>query len=77
MKLPLPFPPEPAAWLGIKMTTNALIKADENEGRRGPLLKVLDAVGMGFDSQDRHPVARPVRRPDRGRGIRPWLVDSG
>ena len=49
-KLPLPFPAEPAAWLGIKMTTNALIKADENEGRRGPLLKVLDAVGMGFDS---------------------------
>ena len=49
-KLPLPFPPEPVAWLGIKMTTNALIRADENEGRRGPLLKVLDAVGMGFDS---------------------------
>ena len=49
-KLPLPLPPEPVAWLGIKMTTNALIKADENEGRRGPLLKVLDAVGMGFDS---------------------------
>lgn len=49
-KLPLPFPPEPVAWLGITMTTNALIKADENEGKRGPLLKVLDAVGMGFDS---------------------------
>jgi len=49
-KLPLPFPPEPAAWLGIRLTTQALIKADENEGRRGPLLKVLDAVGMGFDS---------------------------
>jgi glycine/D-amino acid oxidase-like deaminating enzyme len=49
-KLPLPFPPEPIAWLGITMTTNAMIKADENEGRRGPLLKVLDAVGMGFDS---------------------------
>jgi glycine/D-amino acid oxidase-like deaminating enzyme len=49
-RLPLPFPPEPAAWLGIRMTTQALIKADENEGRRGPLLKVLDAVGMGFDS---------------------------
>ncbi len=49
-KLPLPFPPEPVAWLGIKMTTNALIKADQNEGRRGPLLKALDAVGMGFDS---------------------------
>ncbi|MDN5876595.1 MAG: FAD-binding oxidoreductase [Brevibacterium sp.] len=49
-KMPLPFPPEPVAWLGIKMTTNALIKADGNEGRRGPLLKALDAVGMGFDS---------------------------
>lgn len=49
-RLPLPFPPEPVAWLGIKMTTQALIKADENEGKRGPLLKVLDAVGMGFDS---------------------------
>lgn len=49
-KLPLPFPPEPVAWLGITMTTKALIRADENEGRRGPLLRVLDAVGMGFDS---------------------------
>ncbi|GAA1928340.1 FAD-dependent oxidoreductase [Brevibacterium antiquum] len=49
-KLPLPFPPEPVAWLGIQMTTNAMIRADSNEGRRGPLLKALDAVGMGFDS---------------------------
>lgn len=49
-KQPLPFPPEPVAWLGIQMTTNAMIKADGNEGRRGPLLKALDAVGMGFDS---------------------------
>ncbi|MCI4010985.1 FAD-dependent oxidoreductase [Brevibacterium sp. ZH18] len=49
-KLPLPFPPEPVAWLGIQMTTNAMIRADENQGKRGPLLKVLDAVGMGFDS---------------------------
>jgi glycine/D-amino acid oxidase-like deaminating enzyme len=47
---PIPFPPEPAAWLGIKATTAALVGADRNEGRRGPLLKVLDAVGMGFDS---------------------------
>ncbi|MCF2589350.1 NAD(P)/FAD-dependent oxidoreductase [Brevibacterium sp. UCMA 11752] len=49
-KLPLPFPPEPVAWLGIQVTTNAMIRADSNEGRRGPLLKALDAVGMGFDS---------------------------
>src|SRR5699024_812921 len=49
-KLPLPFPPGPAAGLGIRLRTQALIKADENQGRRGRLLKVLDAVGMGFDS---------------------------
>lgn len=49
-KLPLPFPPEPFAWLGVKATTRAMIKADENEGKRGPLLKLLDSVGMGFDS---------------------------
>lgn len=49
-KLPLPFPPEPFAWIGVKATTAAMVKADENEGKRGPLLKVLDAVGMGFDS---------------------------
>lgn len=47
---PLPFPPEPAAWLGVRATTAALVRADRNGGRRGPLLKALDAVGMGFDS---------------------------
>src|SRR5690625_6214793 len=61
-KLPLPFPPEPAAWLGIRLTTQALIKADENQGRRGRLLKVLDAVGMGFDSCA-HVGARRTLRP--------------
>lgn len=49
-KMPLPFPPEPLAWAGVKLTTAAMVKADENEGRRGPLLKALDAIGMGFDS---------------------------
>lgn len=49
-KLPLPFPPEPFTWIGVQATTRAMVKADENEGKRGPLLKVLDAVGMGFDS---------------------------
>ena len=49
-KLPLPFPPEPFAWIGVKATTRAMAKADQNEGKRGALLKVLDAVGMGFDS---------------------------
>lgn len=49
-RMPLPFPPEPFAWAGITLTTRALIRADENQGRRGPLLKALDACGVGFDS---------------------------
>ncbi|WP_418910631.1 NAD(P)/FAD-dependent oxidoreductase [Arthrobacter koreensis] len=47
---PLPFPPEPVAWLGVKITTAAMVRADRRQGRRGPWLKVMDAVGMGFDS---------------------------
>ena len=49
-KLPKPFPPEPVAWLGVQLMTKALVKADQNEGRRGPFLKVMDALKMGFDS---------------------------
>ena len=49
-KKPLPFPPEPLAWLGVKLTTAALVRADRNQGRRGLWLKFLDALGMGFDS---------------------------
>lgn len=49
-KKPLPFPPEPVAWLGVQLMTRGLIKADRNEGKRGPFLKIMDAVGMGFDS---------------------------
>ncbi|WP_145942517.1 NAD(P)/FAD-dependent oxidoreductase [Corynebacterium glyciniphilum] len=49
-KMPKPFPPEPAAWLGVQMMTKALIRADENEGRRGLFLKVMDRLKMGFDS---------------------------
>jgi glycine/D-amino acid oxidase-like deaminating enzyme len=49
-KKPLPFPPEPLAWLGIKATTAALVRADRSQGRRGPWLRLLDALGMGFDS---------------------------
>lgn len=47
---PLPFPPEPAAALGITLTRAALDRADHDAGRRNLLLKTLDALGMGFDS---------------------------
>lgn len=49
-KRPLPFPPEPAAAVGISLTRRAMDKADHNGGRRGPLLRTLDALGLGFDS---------------------------
>ncbi|MBM7503404.1 NAD(P)/FAD-dependent oxidoreductase [Agromyces aurantiacus] len=47
---PLPFPPEPAASLGINATRWSLDRADHNGGRRNMLLKTLDALGLGFDS---------------------------
>jgi glycine/D-amino acid oxidase-like deaminating enzyme len=47
---PLPFPPEPAAAIGINATRRSLDRADHREGRRDLLLKTLDAVGLGFDS---------------------------
>lgn len=47
---PLPFPPEPAAALGINATRWSLDRADHNRGRRNLLLKTLDALGLGFDS---------------------------
>ncbi|WP_137844077.1 FAD-dependent oxidoreductase [Microbacterium sp. 2FI] len=49
-KRPLPFPPEPAAAIGINATRWSLDQADRNEGRRNVLLKTLDALGLGFDS---------------------------
>ncbi|WP_313543435.1 NAD(P)/FAD-dependent oxidoreductase [Leifsonia aquatica] len=47
---PLPFPPEPAASLGINLTRLSLDRADHNDGKRNLFLKTLDAVGLGFDS---------------------------
>ncbi len=47
---PIPFPPEPAASVGINLVRAAMDRADHNEGRRNLFLKTLDALGMGFDS---------------------------
>jgi glycine/D-amino acid oxidase-like deaminating enzyme len=47
---PLPFPPEPAASIGINLTRRSLDRADHRGGRRDILLKTLDAFGLGFDS---------------------------
>ncbi|PRB06927.1 FAD-binding oxidoreductase [Microbacterium sp. MYb64] len=47
---PIPFPPEPAASIGVNLVRSAMNQADHNQGRRNLFLKTLDAVGMGFDS---------------------------
>jgi glycine/D-amino acid oxidase-like deaminating enzyme len=47
---PLPFPPEPVAFLGIEATRRALAAADRNQGNRNLWLRTLDRLGLGFDS---------------------------
>jgi glycine/D-amino acid oxidase-like deaminating enzyme len=47
---PLPFPPERAGWAGIQLTRRARARAAARAGRRGPWLRTLDRLGLGFDS---------------------------
>jgi glycine/D-amino acid oxidase-like deaminating enzyme len=47
---PVPFPPEPLAYLGIQATRWSLAAADRRGGRRNLWLRALDAAGMGYDS---------------------------
>ena len=47
---PVPFPPEPLRWAVIQLTRNRLAAADRNGGRRGLWLRILDRLGLGFDS---------------------------
>ncbi|GAA1183534.1 FAD-dependent oxidoreductase [Nesterenkonia xinjiangensis] len=46
---PLPFPPEPLAWIGIRITTWARVREDRT-GRKNLWLRALDRLGLGFDS---------------------------
>lgn len=48
--MPIPFPPEPFAWLGITATRWSLDRADRNQGQRNLWLRTLDRLGLGFDS---------------------------
>ena len=47
---PVPFPPEPLRSLAVNVVRHELDRADRNEGRRGLVLRTLDALGIGFDS---------------------------
>jgi glycine/D-amino acid oxidase-like deaminating enzyme len=48
-KKPLPFPPEPFRFLGIQATRWSLQREDRT-GRRNLWLRLLDRLGLGFDS---------------------------
>ena len=47
---PLPFPPEPLRSIGINLSRWSLDQADRNQGKENLWLKVMDWVGLGFDS---------------------------
>ena len=47
---PIPFPPEPFRFLFIRLTQWSITRADENKGKRNLWLKLLDQLGLGFDS---------------------------
>lgn len=49
-EMPLPFPPEPVAYMTVQTMRRALDKADHRQGRRGWLLRTADALGLGFDT---------------------------
>ncbi|WP_300681323.1 FAD-dependent oxidoreductase [Nocardioides sp.] len=47
---PLPFPPEPLRYTGIKLMTKSLESSDAHQGRRNLFLRSMDRLGFGFDS---------------------------
>jgi hypothetical protein len=47
---PLPFPPEPLRSAVVQATRASIARADRNEGRRDGWLRLLDRLGLGFDS---------------------------
>jgi hypothetical protein len=49
-KKPIPFPPEPFRFIFIRLTQWSINRADENNGKRNLWLKLLDFLGLGFDS---------------------------
>ena len=49
-KKPMPFPPEPLRFIFIRLTQWSINQADKNQGKRNLWLKLLDSLGLGFDS---------------------------
>jgi glycine/D-amino acid oxidase-like deaminating enzyme len=46
----IPFPPEPLRSFVVDTVRHELDRADREAGRRGLILRSLDAIGVGFDS---------------------------
>ena len=49
-KKPLPFPPEPFRFIFIRLTQWSINQADKKQGKRNLWLRLLDLLGLGFDS---------------------------
>ncbi len=47
---PVPFPPEPLRWAVVQFTRGRLAAADRKGGRPGLWLRLLERLGLGFDS---------------------------
>ena len=47
---PLPFPPEPLRSLGIRLSRWSMAQADHNQGRENLWLRLMNWLGLGFDS---------------------------
>src|SRR5215207_386736 len=47
---PLPFPPEPFRSIGISLSRWSMARADRNQGRENLWLRVMNWLGLGFDS---------------------------
>jgi hypothetical protein len=47
---PIPWPPEPLRFGAIELTRWSFAHADSHDGRRNLWLRLLDRIGVGFDS---------------------------
>lgn len=47
---PLPFPPEPLRYIFVWITQRSIYRADQHEGQRNLWLRIMDRMGLGFDS---------------------------
>ena len=74
-KKPLPFPPEPARWVGIEATRRSLARADAIGGKENLWLRTPDRLGawlrrliQRLDGCDRHHVVvRPRVRDEEAK----------